>query len=137
MERRKTWDALSIVAAVLCIGPEGVTSLHLGLPSDLAWWGWLTILPISALLLGMPQLAMLTYVRFVRWKPLRFICLAVSAAMLGYYHHRLTTSDLSSSSTAAVGLFFLVFYMAMAAAAVGAVLLFLDRLLLRGRTGSS
>ena len=136
MERGKNWDALSIVAAVLCIGPEVVTSFHLGLPSGLVWWEWLTILPISALLLGMPQFAMLAYVRTVCWKPLRLICLAGSAAMLGYYYYRLTTGDLSSSSTAGVGLFFLVIYMALAAAAVGAVVLFLDRLLLRGRTGS-
>lgn len=136
MERGIRWDALSIVAAVLCIGPEVVTSFHLGLPTDLAWWEWLTIIPIAALLLGVPQLVMLAYVRAIRWKPMRLICVAGSAAMLGYYYYRLVTGDLSSSSTAAVGLFFLAFYMALAAAAVGAVALFLERLLLRDRTGS-
>lgn len=129
MERVIRWDCPSVVAAVLSVGPEIVTTAHLGLQTGLAWWGWLTVVPIEALLLGAPQLVLLAFVRAIRRKPLRTICVAVSAAMLGYYSYRLITGDLSSSSTAAVGLFFSAFYLALAAAVSGAVLLFLDRLL--------
>lgn len=127
MARAKKWDSLSIAAAVLCAAPEVVTGLHVGFPNDVG----LIVVPIAALLLGTPQIAMLAYVLTARTTALRVVYLATSVAMLGYYYHRLTTGDLSSSSTAGVGLFFVVFYMALGSAAAGAVLLRLERLLLR------
>ena len=136
MDRGKKWDALSIVAGVLCIGPEVVTDFHLGLPTDLASWEWLTIVPMTTIFLGLPQLVMLAYVSVVRSHPIRLVCVAGSVALLGYYYYRLITGDLSSSSTAAVGLFFLAFSMALTAMAVGAVALFIDRLMARHSTSS-
>ena len=131
MNLREKWDAVAIVSAILCVGPEVVTTVHVGLPSDVAWLELLLLLPISAILLGMPQLIMLGLILAAQSKWLRLIYLAASAAMLGYYTYRLVTGDLSSSSTAAVGLFFIGFYLALASAAAGGVLLAVERLLVR------
>ena len=127
MKRAQNWDVFSIVGAVLCVGPEVVTSFHSGLPTELTLGELLTVVSMSALFLGLPQLVMFGYVRAVRSKRLRLLCVAGSAAFLGYYYYRLVSGDLSSSSTAGVGLFFLAFSIALTAMAVGAVALFLDR----------
>jgi hypothetical protein len=107
--------------------------MHLGLPDDVSWWALVALLPISAVLLGTPQLAMLAYVRAAGSKALRFVYLAASAGMLGYYHYRLSNADLSASSTAAVGLYFLAFSLAVASAAAGGILLWAHRWLIRNR----
>ncbi len=133
MERRRNWDAISIAAAMLCGGPELVTNLHLGLPPDLRWWEWLTVVPIAAALLGTPQLTMLAFVRATRWQFLRVICVIVSGGMLALYYYYLRTGDLTSSSTAVVGLFFLQFYMAIASAMGAGVLMWVHGALSRGR----
>jgi hypothetical protein len=87
MEHRRSWDALSIGAVILCGAPEVVTNVTLGLPSDLRWWEWLIVVPIGALMLATPQLAMLAFVGAVRWQLLRVICLIASVGMLGLYYY--------------------------------------------------
>jgi ABC-type proline/glycine betaine transport system permease subunit len=104
MRQRRTWDSTSILAALLCVGPQVATSLHLGLPNDFSLWEWFTIFPIAALLLGMPQIVMLAFVRASSWQALRFSCVIASFGMLSIYWYYVATTDLVSSSTASISL---------------------------------
>ena len=133
MTGRRRWDAVAVLAAMLCIGPEMVAAAHWGLPDDLPWWELAFLLPFSAILLGMPQLAMLGLIRAAQPNWLRLVYLAASAVMLGYFSHRLMTDDLTSSSTAAVGLFLVSFYLALGSTAAGGFLLWFERLLVRNQ----
>jgi hypothetical protein len=136
MKLRQKWDALSIAAVILCAAPEVVTHTELPLPTDLLWWEWVTVMPMAALLLGTPQLAMLGFVKLARWQALRLLCLMASVGMLGPYYYYLTTTDLMISSTAVVGLFFVQFEMAIASGVVAGLLLLGHTVFLRRRNPS-
>lgn len=131
----KSWDSLSIAAALLCVVPQIVTTAYSGVPNDLGW-----ILPIvllfSTAMLAVPQLVMLAFVRASKSKALRTFFLLASFGTLIAYALFVPTVDLASDAQAGLAFPFFQLYMAGVAGIAGATVLWGHRRFFDGGAGS-
>ncbi len=99
-----------------------------GIPTDLHWWEYLTILPFSAALLAMPQIAMLLAALLSEHQSTRKAALATSFIALLTFFAWQSTIDLTSSSTAVLSLLFIQIILTPIALGCFALFLVLRRL---------
>jgi uncharacterized membrane protein len=104
--------------AFLCFVPLTIV----GVPSDLFWWEWLTIVPVAALFIGLPQFMMFLVGLITKKRFNRISCLIISCIALSTFFVFQLDIDAASSSTASLSYFFLqVLILPFAAAAIGVV----------------
>lgn len=122
----KSWDTLSIAAALFCVVPEIITIAYLGVPNDIGWLLPLVLL-FSTAMLAAPQVAMLAFVRASKTRFLRAFFVLASAGTLIAYALFVPTVDLASDAQAALAFPFFQFYMAGAATIAGALIFWVNR----------
>ena len=106
------------VSAVLCLVPTAIV----GISTDLFWWEWLTVVPISILLLGLPQVTMFFVALSAKRIVIRNCSLAISGIALATFVVLQLGIDPTSSSTAVLSYFFAqLVILPFAAAAIGIV----------------
>ncbi|MDA7787836.1 hypothetical protein N8940_01215 [Sphingomonadaceae bacterium] len=106
--------------ALLCFVPFTIV----GVPTDLFWWEWLTIVPVGTLFLGLPQFMMFLVALNTKKRFTRSWSLVISCIALATFFALQLDIDAASSSTASLSYFFLqVLILPFAAAAIGVVVL--------------
>lgn len=122
----KSWDSLSIAAAILCVVPEIITVAYLGIPNDL---GWLlpVVLLFSTAMLAAPQVVLLAFIRASKKRALRVFFVLASAGTLVAYALLVPSVDLASDAQAALAFPVFQFFMAGATTIAGALIFWVER----------
>lgn len=107
MKKETSWDGIAKAALLLCFGPEILTTMQVGFPSDLALWEYVVFMPLVAMILGIPQIAMFAAIKVSGSDGLRKIALGMSVVTLTIYAYFVFTIDLTSNSTASISLFYI------------------------------
>ena len=127
------WDISSLAAGVLCLAPP-VIAFAIFNEHGFTGVPWIEVILtcvaslVVAPALSAPQLAMLFLIRKSPSLALKICFLGASVAMVGAYWWFLRTADLSSTSTAGLGAMFFPLNLGCGSLAVGAAILWLQRL---------